>query len=183
MWPAVLTTMPVPYSTLRLAIGPTSATPETPGNGVNALDITTTTGIHDGLGRLIVEDGDAAHLAVPDLGADVEFLQVLHARQDEEIGAQEIDLELAGRRLFLLLLIDRRKCRAGLPDLEGLDLDLALRRRPASPVLGLTLIGDLLGRKPDAPTGDGIVDQAPADLRLFGLRHSCQEGAFLRVED
>ena len=69
----------------------------------------------------------------------------------------------------------------GSPDLEGLDLDLALRRRPASAVLGLTLIGGLLGRKPDARTGDRIVDQAPADLRLLGLRHSCQEGAFLRV--
>src|SRR4051794_39201942 len=84
-------------------------------------------------------------------------------------GAQEVDLELAGRRFFLLLLVDRRERRAGLPDLEGLDLDLALRRRPASAALGLALVGDLLGWKPDARTGDGIVDQAPADLRLLGF--------------
>ena len=38
----------------------------TPGNGMNALDITTTTGSMIGLGRLVVEHGHAAHLAVLD---------------------------------------------------------------------------------------------------------------------
>ena len=77
--------MPVPYSTLRLGAGPTDATPETPGNAAKALDIADYDRIHDGLHRLVVEHGHAAHLAVPDLGAHVEFLQVLHARQDEEV--------------------------------------------------------------------------------------------------
>ena len=44
MWPAAVTTMPVPYSTLRRGGGPISAARPVPGNGANALDITTTTG-------------------------------------------------------------------------------------------------------------------------------------------
>ena len=183
MWPAVLTTMPVPYSTLRLGIGPTMRDAGDAGKWRERTRHHHHDRIHDGLGRLIVEDGHAAHLAVPDLGADVEFLQALHARQDEEIAAQEIDLELAGRRFFLLLLVDRRKRRAGLPDLEGLDLDLALRRRPASAVLALTLVGDLLGRKPDARAGDGSSTMLQPTCACLAFADGCQEGAFLRVED
>ena len=42
IWPAALTTMPVPYSTLRLGGGtPACDVPVTPGNAVNAFAITT----------------------------------------------------------------------------------------------------------------------------------------------
>ena len=43
MWPPGVTTMPVPYSTLRRA-GPIRSVRPVPENGANALDITTVTG-------------------------------------------------------------------------------------------------------------------------------------------
>ena len=44
MWPAAVTTMPEPYSTLRIPGDPVSAAMPLPENGANALDITTTSG-------------------------------------------------------------------------------------------------------------------------------------------
>ncbi len=97
-------------------------------------------------------------------------------------GLQQIDLELARRRFLLLLLVDARQRRAGLPDPEGLDLNLPLRRAPAGAGLALRLDRDLLGRKTEPRAGDGIVDHAPADLRLLRLGRGGQQGALLRVE-
>src|SRR5262249_30055768 len=75
-----------------------------------------------------------------------------------------------------------RERRARLPDLEGFDLQLALRRRPAGPGLALGLDRRLPCRQAKPRSGDLVVDDAPADLSLLGLGRGGEQGQLLRIE-
>ncbi len=137
--------------------------------------------IHARLGGAVVEQAHAAHLAVLEIATHIQSLGALWPRQNEEVVAQDVDLELTAG-VSLLAFIDVGEGRTRLTHFEGLDLDLSLRRRPARAGFALALDRDLPCRQPQARSGDGIVHHAPADLRLPGLGQRREHGALLGIE-
>jgi hypothetical protein len=115
---------------------------------------------HDAFGRLIIEDGDAAHFAAARLRADNEVLQPLDAGNDEGASPEHArgDATLRG---LLFILEQCRQRRFGVA--ERLDLDLALRRGPPAAAAGGTGIRHEFFRQAEARAGLGIIDQPPPD--------------------
>ena len=133
--------------------------------------------VHGAFHRLVVEDGDAAHLAVAGIAAHDHLLQPLHAGDDERFRLNRAALDTAARQL-LLLLEHALQCRAGV-DAECFDLQLALLRGPARAVgAGRLLVASLAGQA-DARSGDRVFGEPPAD-RLLARRDRGRKRRALR---
>ena len=139
--------------------------------------------VHDGFGRLVVQHGHAAHLAVLDLGAHVEFLQALRARQDERVGLEQACSTL---RLGGSFFCCSNTAASVVPGSLIRNVSIwtwPCARGPARAGLALGLVRDLLGRDAEPRAGHRIVDHGPADLRLLGLGGGGEQRALLGVED
>ena len=99
------------------------------GNPVNALPIATATAAHRAFGRLVVEDGDAAHFAAARLGTDMKFFSPCTPVMEKEFGLSALDA-ISRRAAFFSCIEQRRQRRLG--QTKSLDLNLPLRESPAA---------------------------------------------------
>ena len=119
--------------------------------------------------HLVVQHGEAAHLAIAQLGAHGKQLQALHAADEEIVVVQHAGFDPARGRFLLLLLEQRGERELGILDAEGFNLHLVMGRGPARAAGGVARMRHQLGRQADADAGGRVDHHVPTEFVLVHL--------------
>ncbi len=131
---------------------------------------------HDRFHHLVEKHGDAAYFTVTRIGSHREFLEPLHAGDDEAVLAQRALFHLTRPRLFLLLLEQGGELDLGVLDAERLDLHLTVLCGPARALRSIPCLRHQLHRQTDAHAGGRVDHDSPAEfvfVRLCGGEKVC----------